>query len=86
MPKGTLSDYGEYIRLMCDMMVLAFQMDRTRIAAAGAKDVEVIEATGILMYPMATMIYLIIADAAAYQKIEKLTGFTSCSLHIYWNV
>ena len=31
-PKGTPSDYGEHIRLMCDMMVLAFQMDRTRIA------------------------------------------------------
>lgn len=32
MPKGTPSDYGEHIRLMCDMMVLAFQTDRTRIA------------------------------------------------------
>ena len=31
-PKGTPSDYGEHIRLMCDMMVLAFQMDRTRLA------------------------------------------------------
>jgi hypothetical protein len=32
-PKGTPSDYGEHIRLMCDMMVLAFQTDRTRIAS-----------------------------------------------------
>lgn len=31
-PKGTPSDYQEHIRLMCDMMVLAFQTDRTRIA------------------------------------------------------
>ncbi|MDA9777267.1 DUF1552 domain-containing protein [Rubripirellula sp.] len=31
-PEGTPNDYGEHIRLMCDMMVLAFQMDRTRIA------------------------------------------------------
>ena len=31
-PKGTPSDYGEHIRLMCDMMVLAFQTDRTRIS------------------------------------------------------
>ncbi len=31
-PKGTPSDYAEHIRLMCDMMVLAFQTDRTRIA------------------------------------------------------
>jgi hypothetical protein len=32
-PKGTPSDYGEHIRLMCDMIVLAFQTDRTRIAS-----------------------------------------------------
>ncbi|MGI9473833.1 MAG: DUF1552 domain-containing protein [Rubripirellula sp.] len=31
-PKGTPNDYGEHIRLMCDMMVLAFQTDRTRIS------------------------------------------------------
>jgi hypothetical protein len=31
-PKGTPSDYADHIRLMCDMMVLAFQTDRTRIA------------------------------------------------------
>ncbi len=31
-PKGQPDDYGEHIRLMCDMMVLAFQTDRTRIA------------------------------------------------------
>jgi len=31
-PKGTPDDYGEHIRQMCDMMVLAFQTDRTRIA------------------------------------------------------
>ena len=31
-PEGTPKDYGEHIRLMCDMMVLAFQTDRTRIA------------------------------------------------------
>lgn len=31
-PKGTPKDYAEHIRLMCDMMVLAFQTDRTRIA------------------------------------------------------
>ncbi len=31
-PKGTPDDYGEHIRLMCDMIVLAFQTDRTRIA------------------------------------------------------
>lgn len=32
-PKGTPEDYGEHIRLMCDMMVFAFQTDRTRIAS-----------------------------------------------------
>jgi len=32
-PQGTPSDYGEHIRLMCDMIVLAFQTDRTRIAS-----------------------------------------------------
>lgn len=32
-PKGTPDDYGEHIRLMCDMMVFAFQTDRTRIAS-----------------------------------------------------
>lgn len=31
-PEGTPSDYGQHLRLMCDMMVLAFQTDRTRIA------------------------------------------------------
>lgn len=31
-PKGTPDDYGEHIRLMCDLMVMAFQTDRTRIA------------------------------------------------------
>lgn len=31
-PSGIPSDYGEHIRLMCDMMVLAFQTDSTRIA------------------------------------------------------
>jgi len=31
-PSGTPDDYGEHLRLMCDMMVLAFQSDRTRIA------------------------------------------------------
>lgn len=31
-PSGRPRDYGEHIRLMCDMMVLAFQTDSTRIA------------------------------------------------------
>jgi Protein of unknown function (DUF1552) len=31
-PKGTPDDYAEHIRLLCDMIVLAFQTDRTRIA------------------------------------------------------
>jgi len=31
-PPNTPRDYGEHLRLMCDMMVLAFQTDRTRIA------------------------------------------------------
>ncbi len=31
-PKGTPDDYAEHIRLMCDMIVMAFQTDRTRIA------------------------------------------------------
>ncbi len=31
-PAGTPRDYGEHIRLMCDMMVLAFQTDTTRVA------------------------------------------------------
>ncbi|MDG2127008.1 MAG: DUF1552 domain-containing protein [Fuerstiella sp.] len=31
-PSGIPNDYGEHIRLMCDMMVLAFQTDSTRIA------------------------------------------------------
>ena len=30
-PSGVPRDYGEHIRLMCDMMVLAFQTDSTRI-------------------------------------------------------
>ncbi|QDT02014.1 hypothetical protein K227x_03850 [Rubripirellula lacrimiformis] len=37
-PKGTPSDYGEHIRLMCDMMVMAFQTDRTRIATCMLAD------------------------------------------------
>lgn len=37
-PKGTPSDYGEHIRLMCDMMVLAFQTDSTRIATCMLAD------------------------------------------------
>lgn len=37
-PKGTPRDYGEHIRLMCDMMVLAFQTDRTRIATCMLAD------------------------------------------------
>jgi hypothetical protein len=32
LPKGIPEDYGQHIRLMCDMLVLAFQTDRTRIA------------------------------------------------------
>ena len=32
-PPNTPRDYGEHLRLMCDMMVLAFQTDRTRIAS-----------------------------------------------------
>ena len=31
-PAGVPKDYGEHIRLMCDMMVLAFQTDLTRIS------------------------------------------------------
>ncbi|MEP6757136.1 MAG: DUF1552 domain-containing protein [Chthonomonadales bacterium] len=31
-PKGIPSDYGEHLRLMADMMILAFQSDLTRIA------------------------------------------------------
>lgn len=31
-PAGTPEDYGEHIRLMCDMIVLAFQTDTTRVA------------------------------------------------------
>ena len=31
-PEGIPKDYGEHIRLMADMMVLAFQTDQTRIA------------------------------------------------------
>ena len=31
-PAGTPDDYGEHIRLNCDMIVLAFQTDTTRIA------------------------------------------------------
>jgi hypothetical protein len=31
-PQGTPKDYAEHIRLMCDMMVLAFQTDSTRIS------------------------------------------------------
>ena len=31
-PAGTPSDYAEHIRLLCDMMVLAFQTDSTRIS------------------------------------------------------
>jgi hypothetical protein len=31
-PDGIPADYGEHIRLMCDMIVLAFQADLTRVA------------------------------------------------------
>ena len=31
-PSGVPKDYGEHIRLMCDMIVLAFQTDSTRVA------------------------------------------------------
>ncbi len=31
-PTGVPTDFGEHIRLMCDMMLLAFQTDMTRIA------------------------------------------------------
>lgn len=31
-PAGVPKDYGEHVRLMCDMMVLAFQTDSTRVA------------------------------------------------------
>lgn len=31
-PDGIPGDYGDHVRLMCDMMVLAFQTDSTRIA------------------------------------------------------
>ncbi len=31
-PTGIPSDYGEHIRLMCDLLVLAFQADVTRVA------------------------------------------------------
>lgn len=31
-PKGVPGDYGEHMRLLCDMMVLAFQTDSTRVA------------------------------------------------------
>lgn len=31
-PPGTPREFGEHIRLMCDMMVLAFQTDSTRVA------------------------------------------------------
>lgn len=31
-PQGVPGDYGEHIRLMCDMMVLAFQTDSTRVS------------------------------------------------------
>ncbi len=33
LPSGTPDDYGEHIRLLCDMIVLAFQTDTTRIAS-----------------------------------------------------
>lgn len=32
-PAGIPGDYGQHLRLMCDMMVLAFQTDSTRIAS-----------------------------------------------------
>lgn len=32
-PAGMPDDYGEHIRLMCDMIVLAFQTDTTRVAS-----------------------------------------------------
>lgn len=31
-PDGIPGDYGDHVRLMCDMMVLAFQTDSTRVA------------------------------------------------------
>lgn len=32
-PSGVPKDYGDHVRLMCDMMVLAFQTDSTRVAS-----------------------------------------------------
>lgn len=32
-PAGTPDDYGEHLRLLCDMIVLAFQTDTTRVAS-----------------------------------------------------
>ncbi|MCA9057539.1 MAG: DUF1552 domain-containing protein [Planctomycetaceae bacterium] len=32
-PKGIPGEYGEHIRLMCDMVVLAFQTDSTRVSS-----------------------------------------------------
>ena len=32
-PEGIPKDFGEHLKLMCDMMVLAFQTDQTRIAS-----------------------------------------------------
>lgn len=75
-PSGTPSDYGEHIRLMCDMMVLAFQTDRTRIASfmfadAGSnrsyRQIEVSEGHHDLSHHR--------GDADKHAKLQKINQF-----------
>jgi hypothetical protein len=75
-PNGTPSDYGEHIRLMCDMMVLAFQTDRTRIASfmfadAGSnrsyRQIEVSEGHHDLSHHR--------GDADKHAKLQKINQF-----------
>ncbi|MDG2220575.1 MAG: DUF1552 domain-containing protein [Rubripirellula sp.] len=75
-PRGTPSDYGEHIRLMCDMMVLAFQTDRTRIATfmfadAGSnrsyRHIDVSEGHHDLSHHR--------GDAAKHVKLQKINQF-----------
>ncbi|TWU07986.1 DUF1552 domain-containing protein [Stieleria varia] len=76
MPAGVPKDYGEHIRLMSDMMVLAFQTDRTRIATfmladAGSnrsyRQIDVPDGHHELSHHR--------GDAAKHEKISRINRF-----------
>ncbi len=83
-PKGTPENYGEHIRLMCDMMVLAFQTDRTRIATfmladAGSnrsyRHIDIAEGHHELSHHR--------GDAAKHAKIREINRFHVAQLSYF---